>query len=108
MRFDHIAHRVPDIAEAVDWWGRHVPGTRVVYQDATWALVDADGTRVAFVTADQHPDHVAFRVGAAELERAAAEHGVPIDTHRDGTRGIYVRGPGTLCLEIITYPGDAS
>ena len=108
MEFDHVAQEVPDIAEAVEWQRRTVPGTTVVHQDPTWALVDSGGAKLAFVLPGQHPSHLAYRVGAAELERLAAEHGLEIATHRDATRSIYLQGPGSLATEIITYPERAA
>lgn len=108
MRFDHVAQQVPDIAEAVDWQRRTVPGTTVLHQDPTWALVESGGARLAFVLADQHPAHLAFRVDAQELERLARVHGAEIATHRDATRSIYLRGPGQLATEIIAYPDEAA
>jgi hypothetical protein len=107
VQFDHVAQQVPDIAEAVEWQQRTVPGTTVVYQDPTWALVESAGLRMAFVLPEQHPAHLAFRVDSEELERLAAEHGVEIATHRDATRSIYLEGPGSLQTEIITYPAGA-
>ena len=104
MKFDHVAQEVPDIAEAIDWQLRTIPGTTVLYQDPTWALVESGGARLAFVTPGQHPNHLAYRVDADELERLAAENGVEIATHRDATRSIYLHGPGALATEIITYP----
>lgn len=106
MRFDHVAQQVPDIAEAVDWQMRTIPGSTVLHQDPTWALVESGGAKLAFVLADQHPPHLAFRVSAAELERLAAEHDATIATHRDATRSIYLEGPGSLATEIISYPED--
>ena len=108
MEFDHVAQEVPDIAEAVEWQRRTVPGTTVLHQDPTWALVDSGGAKLAFVLPGQHPSHLAYRVDAAELERLAAEHGLEIATHRDATRSIYLRGPGSLATEIITYPERAA
>jgi hypothetical protein len=107
VRFDHIAQQVPDIAEAVDWWRTLVDESRVLYQDDSWALVEGAGVRMAFVLPEQHPDHVGLRVDAGRLERMAAERGATISPHRDGTRSIYVQGPGSLCVEVITYPEDA-
>jgi len=104
MEFDHVAHPVPDIAEALAWWQRMVPGARVLHEDATWGLLEAGGTRLAFVMADQHPAHVAWRVQAAELERLAAEHGAEIAPHRDGTRSFYLEAPGGQTVELIAYP----
>jgi len=106
VQFDHVAQQVPDIAEAVEWQLRTVPGTTVLHQDPTWALVESGGARLAFVLPDQHPSHLAFRVGADELERLAAENGAVIATHRDATRSIYLEGPGSLATEIIAYPDD--
>jgi hypothetical protein len=108
VQFDHVAQQVPDIAEAVEWQLRTVPGTVVLHQDATWAMVESGGARLAFVLPDQHPDHVAYRVEAESLEALAAEHGVPIATHRDATRSIYLEGPGSLSTEIIAYPDRAA
>ena len=104
MEFDHVAQQVPDIAEAVAWWQRTIPGTRVLFQDDTWGLVEADGVKLAFVMADQHPGHLAWRVSDDELERLAAEHGAAISPHRDGTRSFYLQGPGGQAVEIIAYP----
>ena len=104
---DHVAQQVPDIAEAVEWQRRTVPGTTVIHQDPTWALVESGGARFAFVLPDQHPSHVAFRVDDAELDRLAAAHGTAIATHRDATRSIYLPGPGPLQTEIISYPPGA-
>lgn len=106
MIFDHIAHQVPDIAEAVAWQVATVPGATVLYQDDSWALVQAGGLKTAYVLPDKHPAHVAYRVDAATLEALADEHGTSIATHRDATRSIYLHGPGTVCLEIITYPEE--
>lgn len=111
MQFDHVAQQVSDIAAAVAWQVEAVPGSRVLHQDPTWALVESAGVRLAFVLPDQHPAHVAFRVSAPELERLAAARGARIATHRDATRSFYLQGPGTLQTEIISYPdptGDAA
>lgn len=105
MQFDHVAQQVPDIAEAIEWQRSTVPGTTVLHQDPTWGLVESGGVKIAFVLPEQHPPHLAFRVGAEELEALAAEHGATIATHRDATRSIYLVGPGSLQTEIIQYPG---
>jgi catechol 2,3-dioxygenase-like lactoylglutathione lyase family enzyme len=104
VQFDHVAQRVPDVAAALAWWQQMVPGARVVYADDTWGLLEAGGARIAFVTAEQHPDHLAFKVSDFELERLAAEHGASLDAHRDGTRSFYVEAPGEHRVELIAYP----
>ena len=108
MRFDHIAQQVPDIAAALAWWQRAVPGARVLYADDTWGLLEAGGTKLAFVTAGQHPDHLAFEVSEAELETMAAEHGAEIALHRDASRSFYLDAPGGQHVEVIAYPDGAS
>jgi catechol 2,3-dioxygenase-like lactoylglutathione lyase family enzyme len=104
MHFDHVAQPVPDIAAALAWWQRTVPGARVLYADDTWGLLEAGGAKLAFVVAEQHPPHLAFAVSAEQLERLAAEHGAEITPHRDGSRSFYVPTPGDGRLELIAYP----
>lgn len=104
MRFDHVAQQVPDIAAALEWWSGLVPGARVLYADETWGLLEAGGAKLAFVMADEHPDHLAWKVSIPELERLAAEHGLEISPHRDGTRSFYLDAPGGTGVEIIAYP----
>lgn len=104
MQFDHVAQQVPDVAEALAWWRRTIPGATVLYADETWGLLEAGGARLAFVTAGQHPDHVAYKVSADELRRLAAEHGAPVAEHRDGSRSFYLHAPGDHRVEVIAYP----
>ena len=54
FRFDHIAQQVPDIAEAVNWYVELIPDAKVLYQDDSWAFMEANGTKLAFVKRDQH------------------------------------------------------
>jgi hypothetical protein len=104
-RFDHVAQQVPDIAQAVTWYLETIPGTRVLYQDATWAFIEAGGARIAFVLRDQHPGHLAWRVSSDELERLAGQYGKSIKTHRDGTRSFYLQAPGGEFIELISVEG---
>ena len=104
VRFDHIAQQVPDISEAIAWWRATVPQVEVLHEDPTWGLIEAAGVKLAFVLADQHPGHLAWRVDGAELERLAAAGGHEIRPHRDGTRSFYVEGPGGQAVEVIAYP----
>jgi hypothetical protein len=78
----------------------------VLHQDPTWALVESAGVKLAFVLPEQHPPHIAYRVDDDELERLAAHHGATIAVHRDATRSFYLKGPGSLQTEIISYPED--
>ncbi|MBC8104412.1 MAG: VOC family protein [Cytophagales bacterium] len=109
--FDHAAQVVPDIAEAIAWYQNTLPNAVVLYQDATWGFLEAGGAKLAFVVKDQHPGHLAWRVGDVELERLAALHDKAISPHRDGTRSFYLDAPGNQAIEIISYdraPSTAS
>lgn len=104
MQFDHAAQQVPDVAAALEWWSALVPGARVLYADESWGLLEAGGARLAFVSADEHPNHLAFKVSGEELARLAASHGVQVSGHRDGSRSFYVDAPGGSGVEVIAYP----
>jgi catechol 2,3-dioxygenase-like lactoylglutathione lyase family enzyme len=104
VQFDHVALQVPDVAAALRWWQGTVPGAEVLYADETWGLLEAGGARIALVVAEQHPDHLAYKVSSEELERLAAEHGLELAPHRDGSRSFYLDAPGDHRLEIIAYP----
>ncbi len=106
LQFDHVAQQVPDVADAVAWYSRTVPGCEVLYQDDSWAFLAVNGTKLALIQNQKHPAHVAWRVSEADLERLAAEHGVEVRTHRDGTRSFYLRAPGDNWIEMIAYPQD--
>lgn len=103
MHFDHVAYEAPDIDAAVAWIRETIPACTVRYQDATWALVEAGGVRIAFVTPGQHPNHLAWRVSHAELQRLSDHHGEPIKTHRDGSKSFYLTGPGGLAIELVAF-----
>lgn len=105
--FDHVAQQVPDVAAAVDWYRRTIPGCRVLYQDPTWALLEAAGVKLAFVRQGDHPAHIAWRVSAEDLVRLAAEHQQTIRMHRDQTRSFYLQTSAGQWIELITYPDDA-
>lgn len=90
-----------NIAESVTWYVETL-GASVLYQDGTWAFLRLGQGKLALVTPSQHPPHTAVRVSEAELAHAAA--GRTIDTHRDGTKGIYVSDPDGNQVELICYP----
>lgn len=104
MQFDHVAQQVPDIGVAIAWWREMVPGVKVLYEDPTWGLIEAGGAKLAFVMADQHPNHLAWRVSNAELESLADRYELAIHPHRDGTRSFYLEAPGGQAVEVIAYP----
>ena len=104
--FDHVAQVVPNISEAVAFYVGLIPNATVLYQDASWAFVEAGGAKLAFVVKDQHPNHLAWRVSEEELNRLAEKLGKIISPHRDGTKSFYLDGPGGAHVEIITFEGS--
>lgn len=100
--FDHIAQQVPDIDVTVAWYRETFPDVKVLYQDTSWAFLEAGGVRLAFVLKDQHPNHIAWRVPESELESLADQYGQEIKLHRDGTRSFYLEAPGGQWIEMIS------
>jgi catechol 2,3-dioxygenase-like lactoylglutathione lyase family enzyme len=103
MRFDHVAIAAKDIPKSVEWYCSRF-AAKVLYQDETWAFLQMGGTKLALVTPGQHPPHMALSLTEEALHDAAKLAGVPIDTHRDGSKGIYLEDPSGNAVELITYP----
>ena len=103
FEMDHVAITCPDIAAGVAFYRENF-GAQVLYQDATWAFLRIGQGKLALVTPSQHPPHVALRVDEAELESAARKSGKSIDSHRDGTKGIYIEDIAGNFIELICYP----
>lgn len=103
MQFDHVAVPSNDIAKSVEWYQQRV-NAQVLYQDQTWAFLKVGGQKLALVTPTQHPPHVAVKVTEEELAAAAKLANVSIDSHRDGTKGIYLADPFGNAVELICYP----
>jgi len=107
FKFDHVAQVVPDIAEAVAWYKETLGDVTVLYEDPTWAFIEAGGAKIAFVVRDQHPGHLAWRVTNEDLEKLAARYGKEIKAHRDKTRSFYLEAPGGQAIELISVEGSA-
>jgi catechol 2,3-dioxygenase-like lactoylglutathione lyase family enzyme len=103
FEMDHVAVPTRDIPGTVEFYVREF-GATVLYADKTWAFLRVGQGKLALVTPEQHPPHVALRVDLPTLEAAAKKAGKPIDKHRDGTQGIYVDDPAGNVLELIYYP----
>lgn len=89
----HVAVTVDDISKAVDWY-QSMFRCQIGYQDATWALLEFQNTKIALVVADQHPPHVGF------VTPRAADFG-ELRPHRDGTKSTYVRDPAGNAVELM-------
>jgi catechol-2,3-dioxygenase len=100
-KFDHVAVNVTDIGRSVAWY-REAVGAAVLYQDQSWALLEAGGTKIALTLAREHPSHLAFDVGPNPpgdfLSRARK--------HRDGSLSQYITDPDGNAIEYICYPPD--
>ena len=103
MTFDHVAVPSTDIAVSVAWYKARF-NAEVLYQDDTWAFLNVGGQKLAIVTPQQHPPHVAFNVTEQQLADVAMQTDTKIDEHRDGTRGIYIHDPFGNAVELIVYP----
>ena len=103
FELDHVAIPTPDIPGATDYYVRAF-GAKVLYQSSTWAFLQLGAGKLALVTPGQHPGHIALRVDAATLTERARLAGIDIDTHRDGTRGVYLTDPFGNVIELICYP----
>jgi len=105
--FDHVAQAAPDIEEAVGWYVKLLPNTRVLHQDETWVFIEAGRARIALVVHDQGPGHIAWRITGLETERMATKYGAEIKPHRDGSRSFYLDNPRCHSVEIICVEGSA-
>ena len=103
IKFDHVAVPSNNIPQSVEWYRQHF-NAEVLYQDKSWAFLQVGGAKIALVTPTQHPPHIAVAVTEDELECACKQTGVPIDSHRDGTKGIYLHDPFGNAVELICYP----
>jgi catechol 2,3-dioxygenase-like lactoylglutathione lyase family enzyme len=95
----HAALRVKDVQEAVEWYTRRFH-CKVEYQDDTWAMLEFENVRLAFVLAEEHPPHIAILGDPAAF-------GEP-DVHRDGTASVYVKDPNGNNVEILQLAPEVS
>src|SRR2546430_9063572 len=102
LEFDHIALSVPNISDAVTFYQQSFPHASILYQDDSWAFVQVDSLKIAFVLEEEHPPHMAFRVDSEmELERLAQQARATIAVHRDGSKSFYKKDTGGNIIEVI-------
>ena len=97
MKIDHIALQVNDIAESVNYYKEY--GSKVLYQDESWAFLEFDNIKLALVIEDEHPYHIAFEVDMLP-------HTENVKKHRDGSISYYIKDPSGNTIEIIKYPNE--
>jgi len=97
MKIDHVAIVVDDPRSAAEWYASRFMAS-VLYADDTWAFIQFENIKLAFVTKTQHPPHFAFRVDNNTLSGGK--------THRDGTVSVYKKDPWGNFYELIKYPEE--
>ena len=103
LPIDHVAVPANDIGKSVAWY-RDKFGAKVLYEDDSWAFLKMGAVKLALVTPNQHPPHVALRVTEEQLEQQAESANLEVDRHRDGTAGVYLKDPDGNAIELICYP----
>ena len=107
MTFDHLALSVESISEALTFYRGQFPQIVVLHEDPTWAFVQIDSVKIAFVLEDQHPPHLAFRIDSREeLERRALAANATVDVHRDRSESFYQDDPAGNAIEFVYYPAE--
>ena len=96
MKIDHIALQVENPQSTAQWYCDNY-GARMLYVDATWAFIEFDNIKMAFVVPEQHPQHFAFLVDSFE-------DGESVNEHRDGSISVYKQDPWGNSFELIKYP----
>ena len=89
---DHVGIQVLNIRKALTWYTKNFK-CKVLYEDATWALLEFENTKLALVTPGEHPPH--FAIIDDNLKDG--------DTHRDGSMSVYVHDEQGNMVEKITY-----
>lgn len=102
MKFDHVAIKVNDIDESVDWYKENLKG-RVLYQDKTWCLMSVNNIKVAFVLDHSHPPHLCFEIDSDQKEELTLKHET-FGTHRDGSEYLYVKDNSDNVIEYLYWP----
>ncbi len=92
-RLHHVAISVDDVASAVQWY-RERFRCEIVYQDATWAMLQFANVQMALVVPGQHPPHLGF------VTPRASQYG-ELRTHRDGTRSVYISDVSGNAVELM-------
>jgi hypothetical protein len=105
MEFDHIALVSTNIPRDIDSYHKLFSEIGILYQDKSWALLEAGGVKIALVMPGEHPSHLAFRVESREsLEQMAKEHNSTVKVHRDRSESFYTTDSSGNAIEVVFYP----
>tara|TARA_R110001583_G_scaffold161641_1_gene313774 strand:+ start:417 stop:713 length:297 start_codon:yes stop_codon:yes gene_type:complete len=94
-KIDHIALIVDDPTSAANWYESNF-GAEILYHDDTWAIIQFENIKMAFVMKGKHPAHFAFE--AEEFDKNDK-----IKKHRDGSNSVYKKDPWGNIYELINY-----
>ena len=97
-RLDHVALNVSNIRESASWYTENL-GAEVLYEDETWAMLQAGDAKLALTVASQHPPHLGFAV--SELSDIPCSNP---EYHRDGSAYHYITDPDGNTIEFVYYP----
>ena len=89
---DHIAIQVDNVQDSAYWYEEQYDCS-IEYCDSTWALLQFENIKLALVTKDEHPYHIAFEVDEV----------VDGKKHRDGSVSKYIEDPSGNKIELIKY-----
>ena len=92
---DHVAICVKSVKESIAWYQSKF-ACEVIYEDDSWAFLQFGNIKLALVTAEQHPPHLAFEV------EDASKFG-NVSAHRDGSKSVYIHDPSGNAVEYIEY-----
>jgi len=92
-KIHHVAIPVKNITRALEWYEERFK-FEIEYRDQTWALLQFQNIKVAFVLAEDHPPHIAFETDHVEF------YGRP-RLHRDGTRSVYITDSEDNTVEFL-------
>jgi extradiol dioxygenase family protein len=99
---DHVAFVVDNIADAVGWYVSKT-GSKILYQDESWAMLEIFGTKLALVLPGHHPAHFAIKCKSTESFPCDMEE---INEHRDSSKYYYLCDPYGNAIEWICYSPD--
>ena len=99
-KVDHIAILVDDLELAEAWYTEKLEG-EVTFRDGKYIRVCIENTNIALID-KQHYPHAHFAILVDNEEDLPLDEGYTV-THRDGTKGTYVKDPFGNYLEYIWY-----
>jgi len=101
MNFDHIAFISKNIEASINWYVDHMNAI-VLYQDDTWGYIKIGDAKIAFVSSNQHPNHICFKVDDEYISKHL--NGKIFKEHRDKSSSCYIRDIDGNHIEFLKWP----